>query len=240
MRAPTVAHNTVVPGASAESPSSAVTFLEVLTGDPSPTIARANILAIHGYGDTAENFVQWLRPLRVNARIWVGRGLQNAGSGRAWFERSGGDFNAVAPNLKVAAQLLEQSFRAQLRRDTSCGAPLIVGFSQGAMMAYVMAASHGSIYNTVIPVAGLLPPALLPSSELRSPVQVHAFHGTADDVIPFAEGQRSVEAFRTAGFVAQMHAQTGVAHTITSQEQSEIRALIERAVSSMPCPVAGR
>lgn len=213
-----------------------VEFVEVLTGDPSPAIPRANILAIHGYGDTPENFVSWLRTLHVNARIWAARGLEPAGSGRGWFERSNGDFNAMASAMKVAAQNLERAFRGQIRRDNSCGAPLIVGFSQGAMMANVMAASNGNMYNTVISIGGLLPPALTPSIALHGAVQIHSFHGTADTTVPFADGERTLNAFRTAGFTAQMHVLDGVGHTIPPQAQSEIRTILERAISALPCP----
>lgn len=213
-----------------------VEFVEVLTGDPSPTIPRANILAIHGYGDTPQNFVQWLRPLRANARIWAARGVEQAGEGRAWFPRSNADFNGAAPAMKVSAIVLEQAFRSRMRRDNSCGAPLIVGFSQGAMLAYVIAATQGNAYNTVIPIGGLLPSALLPSPQMRGSVQIHAFHGTADAMIPFAEGERSLNAFHSAGFTTNFHALPGVGHTIPPQTQAEILGILERAIRALPCP----
>src|SRR5262249_6452486 len=98
---------------------------------------------------------------------------------------------------------------------------IVVGFSQGAVMAYALAARHAGAIALAIPIAGRAPYARLHGS-LKGAAPVFALHGTDDDRISVAEGRATVAAFVADGAQAELMELPGVGHTITAEMRAEV------------------
>jgi polyhydroxybutyrate depolymerase len=69
----------------------------------------------------------------------------------------------------------------------------VTGISNGGMMAYRVGAELGDIVAAIAPVAGF---NAAPAVDVKSPVSVIAFHGTADRVIPYCGGDGGIFGYK--------------------------------------------
>lgn len=173
------------------------------------------VVGLHGYGDSARGFASVFDGLPLKARVIVLDGPEpwgGGGEGRAWFaigqaEQRPEVFDAAV--RRVAAAMRE----ARVRFET-CGAPVVTGFSQGAMVSFGLAAEGASVVRGAVPVAGRLPSgvALLPGR--GAGVTVVALHGTADPRIAYTDGAAAVARLLGAGYRASLVSFEGVGHSL--------------------------
>ena len=150
------------------------------------------LVALHGNGDTAENFqATALNEVSLPARLILVRGPRQYGGGQAW-PRDGEEFSRYGPALHEAVTLLAAEY-------PTAGKPVLLGFSGGGRMAYYQAAAHGDTYAHVFPVSGRLSGDLLDTPIVAAGVEVHAYHGRRDAVVPVAGGRRAVALLREGG-----------------------------------------
>jgi predicted esterase len=210
-----------------DAPTTGVRFVHVFAhgADTSAPL----LVWIHGRGGTPEKFEAWWREFPAPLEIALPQGFAPSGSGWSWFDWPPG----VSEEDLVAAVSAAETRLWQGITDTAHGRKVIVaGFSQGAILAYLMAARHPDTVLYAFPIAGLLPTTLLPSGHApRAPV--YAMHGTTDDVIPADYGRATVAAFKKDGAAAELLELPGVGHTLTPEIRAalvtRVRALIERA-----------
>jgi phospholipase/carboxylesterase len=152
------------------------------------------------------------------------------------------DPNARAPAVRRAVAALEPAIDGLAQRRPTCGRPVVIGFSQGAVVAFGLAVGSRPVVAAVFPVSGRLPPVLWPSP-LAGPVAasgsvrptVFALHGTIDPVMPFAAAQATVARLRAAGFAAEIRRYTGVGHTITPAMDAELARRLGAALRAQRC-----
>ncbi len=187
-----------------------------------PPDAPLFVVALHGRGDTPENFARPWRALSATAEVWVPRAPQPRGPG--W---QGFDWPVTAPQADVSRRLTAETARLWpevLRRAR--GRPVVVlGFSQGAVLSYALAAQHPDALALALPIAGLLPEPLGPTA---AAAPVVALHGTADRVIDVAFGRDTVARFRQAGGPVTLHEFPGVGHTLTPQMQQVVLDAVQK------------
>jgi phospholipase/carboxylesterase len=191
------------------------------------------VVAIHGLGDRPASFKGLFQGFGAKAHIVFPAGGLPWGDGFAWWPITGHiDEKNMAPGLGAAAERLSAAI-AGWRGPDVAGKPIVTGFSQGGMLSFAIAVKHPEIVGESVPVAGLLPPSMTPAAWPAGAgmPRVLALHGDADARVPFALGQRSVEALRALGIAAELRSYPGVQHTVSADMRRDWLAALEAAVA---------
>ena len=170
------------------------------------TSASPLVVALHGLGGSPEQLAAMFDGFPDAAEIALPRGPFAEDDGWAWFPW------AETTSDDQLAHLIDDADARLWPQLVSLahGRPiLVVGFSQGGMMAYALAVHHPTELAAAFPIAGWLPPKSRPHARTAP---VYAWHGTADDVVPIVLARETVAAFRAAGATAELHEEPGVAH----------------------------
>jgi phospholipase/carboxylesterase len=192
------------------------------------------IIAIHGLGDTPERFANWLRATPVSARVLAVRGTESYGDGFAWW-LPGASETSVARAIDRAAMTIASRVQSKLDADR-CAKPIVLGFSQGAMIALGIAA-HGSLdVGLVMPIGGWLP---LANRTVTRPVgmrpMVRAFHGEADERIPIHAARTTIDTLARQGMDATLRSFANVGHSIPDEVRQAVFGEIERMAREGGC-----
>ncbi len=190
------------------------------------------VVAVHGYGSAPDRFARLYRDMELDAVVVLPRGPIALGSGWAWFplRRQGQvDGATYGEAIRRAAERLADGIAAGVPGARSGEPPVITGFSQGGMAAWVVAVEHPDRVRASLPVGGLLPP----SAELRGrPVPIEVFHGEADTVVPYAADRAGVDRLRAAGWDVALHAYPGLGHQISAALRDDYENALRRACGS--------
>lgn len=188
------------------------------------------VVWLHGRGGRPERFESFWRDFPGRIEVALPQGFTASGFGYAWFDWPPGITDEDLAEAVSASE--ERLWRALL--ETAHGRKMIVGgFSQGGVLAFLLAARHPDAIRYAFPVAGLLPTPLLPSGHApRAPV--FAMHGTADDVIGVDYARAAVAAFKKDGAVAELRELRGVGHTFTSEMREELVTRIRALIDAKP------
>ncbi|MEC4675950.1 MAG: hypothetical protein VST72_03375 [Nitrospirota bacterium] len=156
------------------------------------------IIALHGQGDTPDNFFDTLlKDFDYPARFIVVKGpigFPGASlSGRGWPVDTKG--------LSECGDALADAVPVLLERFPTEGRPILLGFSAGAYIAYYLAAFHSDQFSYIFPVAGRLSGDLMTTEMLSDDngARVIAFHGKRDRVVAFNKGTAAVQKLRQRG-----------------------------------------
>lgn len=153
-----------------------------------PDDARADtpiVLALHGRGDTAAGFMNLARRLELEARVVVAEAPLPFGNigGRQWFDA------ATADSLRARLDELDKLLESFAARHPEAGRPILLGFSQGAMLVMLAMAERPERYRAGVALSGRLversgtPPVDAGKpGDTKTPVLVVA--GTKDGIIP--------------------------------------------------------
>ncbi len=209
--------------------------LEIVTGGASADAQLPLIIALHGRGDTAEGFAQLFRALTVPARVVIPRPPHPWGSGQAWFTEA----QAHLENRPATAvELLHLAHRVAATADViraarpTRGRPIVIGFSQGAMLTWAVAVAHPRAIAAAFPIAGFLFPEMLSQTRVdaRAMPPIVAFHGEADPLVPVEEDRKGVQALAKHGAHAELRVFPGVRHEIPPPLRDEIFASLAQAL----------
>jgi predicted esterase len=192
------------------------------------------VVAIHGLGDSPEAFLGWLRGIPVAARVISMRGIERYGPGFAWW-RPFADEARLAEAIDHAAATVRERVAPALALPR-CGRPIVLGFSQGAMVSFALAARGTLDAGLVIPIGGRLP---LENRGVNRPTGqrpvVRAMHGELDVRMPLSAARSTVSALAQAGMDASLRAFAGVAHEITAEVRDAVFDEVVRAARAMGC-----
>jgi phospholipase/carboxylesterase len=184
------------------------------------------LIAIHGRGDSPEQFAAVLENLQVPARIVLPRGPEPYDHGRQWYSLE----HALRWPATIRArttQLAELAQRVQSERPT-LGRPVVTGFSQGGVLSFALAAFYPSAVSASVPIAAAwhrwLPG---PHAAARMP-SLHAYHGEADPVMPLDGARAMVSMMREAGAQASLVQYRDVGHQLSDTMRSEVLHRLEQ------------
>jgi phospholipase/carboxylesterase len=112
--------------------------------------------------------------------------------------------------------------------------PVLTGFSQGGILTFAVAASRPELVTAAVPIAGWLPPALVPGAlpPGAAAVPIRAFHGGADDRLPAGPTRELVERLRSLGFDAELRVYPGVPHAISAEMRRDYFRFLSEALSA--------
>jgi phospholipase/carboxylesterase len=197
---------------------------------PFPTI-----LAIHGFGASAHDLLGLAPYLRGGEALMlcpqgpVGVGMPDRPGvvvGWAWFPLTGG--GALDPDEFERASRALSTFvdEALERYPVDRRKVLLLGFSQGGVMAYDLFLRRPERFAGLAALSSWLPPALVervPPSEALQGAPVLVVHGAKDPMIPVERAQESRDALLGTG-VSLTYREFEMGHEISTDA---LRTLVE-------------
>ncbi|MFV8753269.1 alpha/beta hydrolase [Nannocystaceae bacterium ST9] len=204
-------------------------YVELVTGDASPEAALPMIVAIHGLGDTPENFAELFVGFDRPARVILPRGLDPQEGGWSWFpfRAASPDVDALAQSIAGAADRLAPAIAELHQRRPSKGKPIVTGFSQGGMLTLMLAVEHSEQVGHAIAIGGWLPPPRWPQTKPPADAPtIVALHGDIDKAVAFAPTKQAVEHLAALGWPAELHGYPNVGHAIPPAMRGEFFALL--------------
>ncbi|HEY3595604.1 MAG TPA: dienelactone hydrolase family protein [Polyangiaceae bacterium] len=195
------------------------------------------IIGLHGKGGSPERLGSRLWPdFPGRAEIALVQGPERAGFGFEWFDWPR---QMSQEDLAAVVGAAEEKLWPAIAALAHGRKVIVTGFSQGAMMSYVLAARHPDAIALAVPISGVAPFKLFPSGH-ASRAPLYALHGTSDDTVPIFWARATVAAFKDDGAVAELHEYPGVGHTITSEMREDVWAHVESAFTAFTADAAAR
>jgi phospholipase/carboxylesterase len=194
----------------------------------------ALVVLVHGYGSNGADLISLAKMIQPalpdvafvapNAPSMIPR----MASAYQWWpietfsptERAAGAVGA-APGLD---DFLSRELEAQGLSDDRL---LLVGFSQGTMMALHVGLRRAKPVAGIVGISGMLVAAETLAAEIRSRPPVLLIHGTADEVVPFRSLDLASKALSERGVPVATHVSPGVGHSV---DQEGLAAAAEFAV----------
>ena len=208
--------------ASAALPHASLEYVEIMTGGARVDEAVPLVVALHGLGDNPEHFLSVFTGFQGRARIVAPHSEMAWGAGYTWFEGGGDLTDRSAPMIAKMATTVVHFATEMSRLQPTLGKPIIMGFSQGGALAFEIEVHHADAVAAAFPVGGWLTPALWPIEKPPSAVSITAFHGTADERVPFDATKAAVARLRQLGFPIELHEYPGVGHGIPPAEGRDL------------------
>lgn len=135
--------------------------------------------------------------------------------GYQWFSLSDRSPEKLYQGIKEALPILQNYIDENLAKYQLAYKDLIlIGFSQGTMMALQMAPRLAESCFAVIGFSGALVKPDMLKEELKSKPPICLIHGSADMVVPDVEHKLSVKAFKNMDFAFEEHLISGLGHSI--------------------------
>ncbi len=185
------------------------------------------LVALHGNGDTVENFYdsaldEFTVPMRL---ILLKAPIERTSRGSSW-PWNAADFEFYGKAVSEAIALLLVKFN-------TTGKPVLLGFSGGGMMAYYQAVNHGQQYSYIFPVSGQLTDEQLGEGESRPGASVYAYHGKSDSVVGFGGGKSAVKILQEQGVNVTFTEFEGGHHGIFTDMKTPITQAVEEKITSL-------
>ncbi|MFO0660596.1 MAG: alpha/beta fold hydrolase [Polyangiaceae bacterium] len=229
-------------GSSTVLPDGTLSYIEITTGQADASQPLPLVVGLHGFGDRPDNFIHVVKRLSVPARVVALRAPTKRDDGFSWFEPvaklSDRDGDAFATDISWAVSLVASTVEQLAKTKPTVGKPIVFGFSQGGMLSWAMAVAYPERVAAVLPIAGMLPrPLYPPPAPPNSPVPmsslppVFAFHGEADERVPFSQGARTARALESAGYPLKMQSFPNVQHTIPEHVRDALLESLKQVIS---------
>jgi phospholipase/carboxylesterase len=181
--------------------------------------ATGLVVVLHGYGADGHDLIGLARQIQPAlpeiAFVAPHAPLPIEGFGRGWFELQWPlDEREIWHRASTAAPALNHFLDAELERHGLTERELVlVGFSQGAIMALHVGLRRESAPAAIVGYSGALVGLdHLDEITARSPVKL--IHGDKDDVVPFAMMAISEQALVQARVPVTTHVARGLGHGI--------------------------
>jgi phospholipase/carboxylesterase len=213
--------------------------MTTLTGPERPALsgqADSAVVLLHGYGADGADLIGLADPLAPhlpNTRFLAPNAPErciNNPMGFQWFPIPwlDGTPEPQARASAAAAFRLLDAWLDDLTRTTPPARTILLGFSQGAMMALHVGLRRRAPLAGIVGFSGrLLAPETLPA-EIASRPPVLLVHGDQDPMVPFASLAEAAAALTAAGVPATTHASRGVGHGIAPDGLAFATRFIER------------
>ncbi|MHA6724241.1 alpha/beta hydrolase [Sphingomonas sp. RS2018] len=179
------------------------------------------IVLVHGYGSNGDDLISlaaMIRPALPDAAFVAPNApsrIPHIAAAHQWWPIETFSMAERAAGAAAAAPVLDKFISDELwKAGLTSDRLLLVGFSQGTMMALHVGLRREKPVAGIVGISGMLvAPDVLPA-EIRSRPPVLLIHGTQDDVVPFRSMALAAEALEAEGVPVQTHASTGIAHSV--------------------------
>lgn len=195
------------------------------SGRRGPESAGSVVVFLHGYGADGADLLGLAEPLASHLPDTAfyapdaAEPSRNNPMGRQWFPIPwlDGSTEAEAMDGMAGAAGDIDAFLDQVleREGLTPGRMVVVGFSQGTMMALHVLPRREEAVAGIVGFSGrLLAPERL-EGELKVRPPVLLIHGDQDPMVPFAEMKLAGDALLAAGFTVYGHVMQGTGHGIS-------------------------
>jgi len=198
---------------------------------------NALVILIHGYGSNGDDLIglaRMIQPALPGAAFVAPNApsqLPRMAAAYQWWpietfsmaERLAG-VSAAAPGLD--AFITEELTKAELPGSRV----LLVGFSQGTMMALHVGLRREQPLAGIVGISGMLVAPERLQAEITSRPPVLLIHGTEDTVVPFSSMDLASTALTAAGVAVEVHASPGVGHSVGQDGLAAATAFAVRAL----------
>jgi phospholipase/carboxylesterase len=183
----------------------------------SPSEQPPLLILLHGYGSNEEDLLQLAPYLPDACQIVSLRApLMLSPGANCWYELAFTQEGIIAniPQALQSLKILRETYHAAIAAYAcDAGRVAVIGFSQGAGMAGMLALSEPTIRCSLL-LSGLNPFAMLPAEDIQVlHPEVLVVHGTYDEVVPVSIGHSTRDAFVSHGGLVQ-YAEYPIGHTI--------------------------
>lgn len=185
----------------------------------------AVVVLLHGYGANGDDLIPlgdgWRRTLpdAVFVAPNAPHAIPGMYGGLQWFPLTLRDPSEYWRGVTAAQPILDRFLDAELARYRLAADRLVlVGFSQGTMMALHVGLRRAVAPAGIVAYSGLLAgPEHLAETKARPPLLL--VHGEVDDLIPVEALHVAREALAAAGVPLEWHVRPGLGHGIDAQAQ---------------------
>ena len=193
---------------------------------------QALVVALHGYGSDEGQF-DTLLPLRFDAEIVVPRAPSVVPPGFGWWlpvsTPAGLELAHDAAVANAVANVVATLDAEQRRTGIGPERTILVGYSQGAVLALTLAARHPETIAGLVTGAGALLPNEVPEGSDRV-LDILVMNGSLDPVWSADDHERTVHDLRSAGHRV-VHRHDPVPHVIDSQQAAAAQSRIARWIA---------
>jgi phospholipase/carboxylesterase len=200
------------------------------------TAPNALVVLLHGYGANGDDLIAlgevWRE--RLPDAVFVAPNapeeIPGMYGGLQWFPLTMRDPGEYGRGVAAVQPLLDQFLDAELQRyRVSPDRLVLVGFSQGCMIALHIGLRRSTPPAAVIGLSGLLAgPEHLLTIKVRPPILL--IHGEADDLIPVDAMHIARELLANAGLLIEWHVRPNLGHGIDEIAQHQAAHFIQSAL----------
>lgn len=211
-----------------------IDYLEVVPADAADDAALPMIVFFHGRGDRPRTPEGRFMGLEDPVRLIIPRAPSRFGLGFSWLPVSArdGESAALVTSLRQTGTHLANLIEGLQDRHATLGSPIVMGFSQGGMLTYTLAVNHPEVVGAAFPLAGWLPPSLMPDQRrphTSYPV-IRALHGSDDPVLSAARTEEASDMLVSRGFAATVLTFEDVPHEMSPAMWHHLRQHVAREV----------
>jgi phospholipase/carboxylesterase len=199
--------------------------------------ADALVVLLHGYGSNGEDLISlaaMVQPTLPNAAFIAPDAptrIPHMAAAYQWWPIETFSMAERAAGADAAAPGIDAFVTAELEK---AGLPadrlVLVGFSQGAMMALHVGLRRPVAPAGIVAISGMLVAPERLRSEMRGSPPVLLVHGTEDEVVPFRSMALASDALEAAGVAVETHVSRGVGHGVGPDGLAATTAFIERVL----------
>ncbi|OQX69075.1 MAG: hypothetical protein B6A08_07245 [Sorangiineae bacterium NIC37A_2] len=210
-------------------------YLEVIVGNMRhPDDKLPLVILLHGRGNRPRVPATTIDS-PVPFRMFIPQAPDPLGDGFTWLAvpTLADDAQLFTRSLSGRADQLAPAIEAFMRLRPTLGKPILVGFSQGAIMSFALATRYPTLFAAAFPMAGWLPPELYPTPKTGAKYPYFfAQHGGSDTVVPTARGRATVKALRARGLQVDYREAPGVSHVVSADMADGVRRGVRRILAS--------
>jgi phospholipase/carboxylesterase len=198
---------------------------------------NALVILIHGYGSNGDDLIalaRLIQPALPHAAFVAPDApsqIPRMAAAHQWWPIETFSMAERAAGASAAAPVLDAFITHELEE---AGLPserlLLVGFSQGTMMALHVGLRRPEPVAGIVGISGMLVAPERLQAEIRSRPPVLLIHGTDDDVVPFGSMDLASTALTSAGVPVETYASPGVGHSVDQDGLAAATAFAVRAL----------
>jgi phospholipase/carboxylesterase len=177
------------------------------------------LIFIHGRGDRPRTPAGPFMGLEEPVRLIIPRAPETLGDGFSWLPVSArrGESQELLDGIRSTSAHLANAIEMLVNRHPTLGTPIVMGFSQGGMLSFALAVHHPEVVGAAFPLAGWLPPSLMPDGQrphTRYPA-IRALHGEDDPILPVSRTEVSARDLTDMGFEVELETYEDVPHRMS-------------------------
>ncbi len=209
-------------------------FLELRTAGAAEGAELPMVVALHGRGSDEARFLRFFEGYPDPARVISVQAPVDEGNGRAWWSFRGKSGAEVAAEMRGLAERIIATTEQALERFPTRGRPALTGFSQGAMLVYLIALEHPRVFGRAVSVGGVLFDRFVPPRLPAGVPPIVALHGGRDPVIAPSSERRSIAMLQALGADARYREFEDVPHWI----MGALKVAFHEELAAMAAPGA--